>query len=570
MSTSRARTGHFPRVSCRAARAHVSPDGIAVLVSIAVVWGTATCVLAQDGTSSQARGKHGVVAAGRQTAVDAGMEILRQGGNAVDAAVATIFVQTVVESRSVCFGGEVPIIIFDAKKQEVFVLNGMGAAPKMANAAWFREHKNGKIPRDDPTAAAVPSLLHTCLTALEQFGTLRFADVVQPMLRMLDTDEPRWKGELARNLRLAIDAEQKAPDRRAGMEAARDYFYRGPVARDLDEWSQKNGGLLRYDDLANHQTMIESSARTDYRGYTVHKCGTWTQGPFLLQTLKLLESFDLKAMGPNRADYVHTVTEAMKLTLADRDTYYGDPRHVAVPLDALLSGKYADIRRPLIDRLHASRELLPGDPRAGRPKLGMAPSDYTTTSAPARDTTTCLVADSWGNVVAATPSGWSGVVAGQTGIVLGSRLISFNLWEGHPNCIAPGKRPRITLTPTVVCQEGKPVLAISVAGGDLQDQTTLQVLLNVIEFGMPLVEAVTAPRFSTAHHVNSFNQTAPELGSLTVHRDVGDEVVAELKTRGHDVKTSRGAIGAPVIITVNGGDLSAAGDPQAGRHVGAY
>ncbi len=544
------------------------------LFSLLVAAGLTSFVVAQQpaANTANARGSQGAVAAARQAAVDAGMEILGQGGNAIDAAVATILTQTVVESRSVCFGGEVPIIVYDAKRNVVEVLSGMGAAPQLATLEWFRLNKAGKIPRDDPAGAAVPSVLHTCLTALDRYGTLRFAEVAQPLLRALDHDEPRWYGDLAKHVRRAMEEEKNAPDRNRGIHAVIDYFYRGPVARELDDWSKKNGGLIRYDDLAAHQTFIEAPVSINYRGCTVYKCGPWTQGPFLLQTLRLLEGFDLKSMGHNRTDYVHTVLEAMKLALADRDTYYADPRLVDVPISQLFSDEYSLMRRSLIDPARASVALRPGDPLHGKSLLGMEPADYTQPAGLTRDTTTCLVADKWGNVVAATPSGWSGVVAGNTGVVLGSRLISFNTWEGHPNCIAPGKRPRITLTPTLVCKDGKPVLAISVAGGDLQDQTTLQVLLNVVEFGMDPNMAVTAPRFSTTHHVGSFNQTKPDLGSLSIYKSVGEQVLGELKSRGHNVREVTGVIGHPVAIAIDpdSSDKQVAGDALAGRRVAAY
>lgn len=547
------------------------------LFSLILATGLAPFAIAQPpapAAPANARGSQGAVAAGRQAAVDAGMEILARGGNAIDAAVATILTQTVVESRSVCFGGEVPIIVYDAKRNVVEVLNGMGAAPQLASVEWYRQNKAGKIPRDDPAGAAVPSVLHTCLTALDRYGTVRFADVAQPLLRALDHDEPRWYGELAKQIRRALVEEQNAQDRSRGIHSVIDYFYRGPVAKELDDWSKKNGGLIRYDDLAAHQTFIEAPVSIHYRGFTVYKCGPWTQGPFLLQTLRLLEGFDLRSMGHNRPDYVHTVVEAMKLGLADRDTYYADPRLVDIPLRQLLSDEYTGLRRSLIDPQRASTALRPGDPRGGKSLLGIEPAAYTQPVGVTRDTTTCLVADKWGNVVSATPSGWSGVVAGNTGVVLGSRLISFNTWEGHPNCIAPGKRPRITLTPTMVCKDGKPVLAISVAGGDLQDQTALQVLLNVVEFGMDPSLAVTAPRFSTAHHVGSFNQTKPELGSLSIYRSVGDQLLSELKSRGHLVREVTGVIGHPVAIAIDPGSsdkqIHIAGDAVAGRRVAAY
>jgi gamma-glutamyltranspeptidase/glutathione hydrolase len=270
-----------------------------------------------------------------------------------------------------------------------------------------------------------------------------------------------------------------------------DYFYRGPIAREIDAWSRANGGLIRYSDLATHVTRIEEPASATYRGHTVYKCGVWNQGPYLLQTLQLLEGFDVKSLGHNRPDAIHLTVEAMKLALADRDVYYADPLFEDVPLRELLSPKYVAMRRPLIDMKQASLVQRPGDPRGGKALLDAADARRGL-GGPANDTTTCVVADGQGNVVAATPSGFSGPVIGDTGIWLGSRLQSFNIWEGHPNCIQPGKRPRITLTPTLVLKDDKPVIAVSVAGGDLQDQVTLQVLLNVIDFGLKPADAVTA------------------------------------------------------------------------------
>ena len=351
-----------------------------------------------------------------------------------------------------------------------------------------------------------------------------------------------------------------------------DCFYRGPVARELDAWSRANGGLIRYADLATHVTRVEDPVSIDYRGYTVYKCSTWTQGPYLLQTLRLLEQFDLKSLGHNSPDYVHLLVEAMKLALADRDTYYSDPLLSGVPLEELLSKQYAQLRRPLIDMKVASLQQRPGDPVSGKALLGISPASYRPLRGGVNDTTTCLVADRWGNVVAATPSGWGGVLAGKTGIVLGSRLRSFNTWRGHPNCITPGKRPRITLTPTLVLKRGKLITAMSVAGGDMQDQVTLQLLLAQVEFGFTPSEAVTAPRFVTNHLIGSFNQPPPRLGSLSIYQAVGEDTIKALKARGHRLRTAKPPLAHPVMLTVDQttGRKQAAGDPKARRHARAY
>jgi gamma-glutamyltranspeptidase/glutathione hydrolase len=518
----------------------------------------------------QASGHQGAVAAGGREAVAAGLAILQDGGNAADAAVATILALGVTDSSSFGLGGEVPILTFDARRRVVEVYCGQGAAPRLATRDHFAARD--AIPASGIEAAAVPGALDACLTLLDRQGTKTFAVVVAPTLRLLDRHARPWHADLARTLRRLVAAEQSSPtDRRRGLRLAADAFYRGPIAWELDAWCRAHGGLLRYSDLATHATRVEEPVAVAYRGYTICKCGPWTQGPWLLEALRLLEGFDLKGKGPNRADTIHLTAEAMKLALADRDVYYGDPLFVPVPLPELLSPQYAALRRPLIDERHASLVQQPGDPRAGKALLD--PADIRRgLGGPAKDTTTCVVADAYGNVVAATPSGWSGVRAGATGIWLGSRLQSFNLWEGHPNCIEPGKRPRITLTPTLVLKDGRAVLAVSVAGGDNQDQAALQLILNVIDFGMTPTEAVTAPRFGTRHYVGSFRQTPPALGSLSLPSEVGEATIQDLRSRGHRVSIQSGPVGAPCVLSLDpqSGLIRAAGDPKAGRHASAY
>jgi gamma-glutamyltranspeptidase/glutathione hydrolase len=530
-----------------------------------------TPTLRADEIGWQASGKQGAVAAGGKEAVAAGIAILQKGGNAVDASVATIFALSVTDSERFCFGGEVPIMVYDAKRNVVEVLCGLGTAPKLATQEYFA--KRGGIPaKGSAASAAVPGLLDGCITALDRYGTITFADAAEPALALLDRHEKSWHADLARTIRRLIDAERASPnDRRRGLRHVADAFYRGAIARELDAWCRNNGGLIRYTDLATHVTRIEDPLSVDYRGYQVFKCGVWTQGPYLLQTLRLLDGFDLKAMGQNRPDTVHVMAEALKLALADRDVYYADPLFANVPTDSLLSRSYAELRRPLIDMKKASRARQPGDPGNGKALLAKPPLE-TGAGGPDRDTTTCVVADRFGNVVAATPSGFHGVVAGKTGVFLGTRLQSFNLWKGHPNCIEPGKRPRITLTPGIVFKDGKPVLAISVAGGDLQDQTALQVMVNILDFGMTPAEAVTSPRFATKHHLGSFLQTPPELGSLLLNPDFAKTTIDDLAARGHKITIFPKHLADPSVIVIDQktGMMRAAGDPRAKRHSAAH
>jgi gamma-glutamyltranspeptidase/glutathione hydrolase len=517
---------------------------------------------------SHAAGRRGVVAAGGAEAVAAGVATLEAGGNAVDAAVATLLAQTVTDSGAFCFGGEVPILVYDATRGVVEVIAGQGTAPRLATREYFE--KKGGIPARGIESAAVPATLDALLTALDRFGTRRFADVAVPTLRILDRHEQPWHADLARTIRRLVSAEERSADRRRGLRLVADSFYRGPIAREIDAWSRTHGGLLRYGDLAAHVTRVEEPVTAEYRGFTVVKCGPWTQGPALLQALQLLDGFDLKAMGANSAAAVHVSAEALKLAFADRDVYYADPLFADVPLAGLLAREYAAKRRALIDPAHASLELRPGDPFLGlalrkQPKTGVGPGG------PVNDTSTCLVADRFGNVVAATPSGWSGVLAGETGVWLGSRLQSLDTRAGRPNVIEPGKRPRITLTPTLVLKGGKPAFAVSVAGGDLQDQVTLQMLLNLIDFRLSAADAVTAPRFQTAHHIGSFRQAPPKLGSLGVDTGLDESTIKELKSLGHRVEIIKAPIAAPTILRIDNdsGRVDGAGDPRAGRHTAA-
>ncbi|MGH9759879.1 MAG: gamma-glutamyltransferase family protein, partial [Blastocatellia bacterium] len=371
--------------------------------------------------------------------------------------------------------------------------------------------------------------------------------------------------DLARTLRQLVQAEHRAAaassgseSHHAGLIAARDYFYKGPIAHAMGEFSEKNGGLIRYDDLAGFHAKVEKPAKTLYRGYEVYKTGFWAQGPAMLETLNILEGYDLRAMGHNSADYIHTLVEALKLGLADRDHYYGDPDFVKVPGDELLSKDYAASRRALIESMRASLIQRPGDPVSGKPLLEGNPQPELTGKSSvseaerAHDTTCVNVVDKDGNLFSATPSGaWlPAVVAGDTGLMYGQRLQSFLLTEGHPNTLEPGKRPRITLSPTLVIKEDGPYFVLSTPGGDNQDQALLQALLNVIEFGMNVQEAVESARFETLHLVSSFDDHRFNPGVLNLESRIDAKVADDLKSRGHkvSVQTAFGNPSAPTII----------------------
>lgn len=539
-----------------------------ILTGAAVLSGGST--VAEEAASKsagwKASGMRGAVAGGEAASVNAASKVLEQGGNAADAAATMLLAMSVTDSSLFCFGGEVPIIYHDGATGKVEVIAGMGTAPKLATL----EHFQKGIPRGGPESAAVPAALDAIATLLIRHGTRTFAAAAEPMLALLGAGQEKWHADLRATVGQLIAAEKAAADRPAGLRAVADCFYRGPVAAALDEWSRTNGGLIRAEDLAAHVTRIEEPVTASYRGYTVCKCGPWTQGPCLLQALGLIEGFDVKALGRSSAEAVHLAVEALKLAFADRDVFYADPLFEKVPLEALLADEYTALRRKLIDPDHASLELRPGDPLGGKPLLDRTDPRFGPPGA-SHDTTTCLAADAAGNFVAATPSGWGGVLAGSTGIWLNSRLQSFNRWPHSPNRIAPGKRPRITLTPTLLLRAGRPVLAISVAGGDGQEQAALQMVMNYVDHGMSAAESVAAGRFGTDHHIGSFGQTPPSLGSLVIHADAGEATIAALKAKGHKVRSVVGALWTPCVLQRDEtGRFQAAGDPRAGRHAAAF
>src|SRR6266568_2017536 len=518
---------------------------------------------------SVAAGSQGVVVSGKAAATAAGVKILEQGGNAADAGAATLLALSVTYVGAFCVGGEVPILVYSADQKNVKLLEGQGEAPRDPKAiAWYMEHG---IPDGDVKAAAVPGTIDAVVTLLKLYGTKSFDEVVQPTLAILDAGGRKrietgvnWQADMAVTFRKLVESEKAAKGtRQQRLQAVSDRFYRGDIAAALEAWYIEKGGFLRRADLAAHKTPVVDPLKTTYRGYTVYKAGPLTQGPYLSQTLRLLEGFDLKKMGFNSAGYIHTVIEAEKLALADRDEYYGDPNFVKVPMQQLLSAQYTEMRRKLIDPKKASLELRPGDPYT------MKPTKPPTISGPWHGGTTVMcVTDKFGNVIAATPSGLSSTagVAGRTGIIHGSRLSSLNTFVGTPNVIQPGKRPRITLSPTLLFHDNQPVMAISVAGGDQQDQAAIQVILNYVEFGMSPEEAFKAPRFSTTHFISSFGQDRASLGSLSVPNTLPEEVQADLRARGHVVTVGRGGVGGVALIGIDPKTKQATGvGPAAGK-----
>lgn len=561
------------------------------------------------------RGMRAVVAGGHPLVAEAGLRMLHRGGNAVDAGVAAVLAASVIEFSHFGFGGEVPVIIKMAGGQ-VITINGQGQAPALARREFYEKLDPPLVPSSGPLAVTVPGVLDAMIVALDQYGTKKLSDVMQPAIELAEAfpiDELRvsyirntrsvfekWpesraiflpngevprvgnifvQKDLARTLRELVDVEKKNArrGRHAALESVRDHFYRGPLAKRYCDAIEKAGGQLRPNDMARFRANIDQPTRSNYRGYEIYKVGFWSQGPVMLQAMNILEGYDLKAMGHNSADYVHTLTEAIKLAFADRDRYYGDPQFEKIPAAELLSKEYAALRRSLIDPKSASLEQRPGDPvnmKSIARMIGVLQTGPTAIpeAERANDTTCVNVIDANGNVFSATPSGaWlPAFIAGDTGIPVSNRLQSFLLTPGHPNELEPGKRPRITLTPTVVLKDGAPFAALSTPGGDNQDQALLQVLLNVIEFGMNPQEAVEAARFDSLHFVSSFGDHKFNPGALNLEQRFGKEVIEELKRRGHvvDVKGDFAPSAAPTIVIYDPKSrvIQAGADVRRGRY----
>ena len=519
--------------------------------------------------------RRAAVTAGHYLAAAAGFRILASGGNAFDAAVAMGFVSSVVEPQYFSIGGEVAILIYSAKEKKVWSVSGQGTAPAAATVAWFRQHDIDPVPSTGFLPATVPAAVAAWLTVLERWGSLRLHDVLTPAIELAETGYPAHSGALgtiesalklypstaqvlrpphtpeiaellslpdwAATFRRLLKAADGARLRSESIRKAKDLFYRGEIAARIVDFVRntkakdsagEHNGLLTSRDLAEYETPVEEPVSASYRGRQVYKCGPWTQGPVFLQQLKLLEGFDLRSLGHNSPNYIHTLVEAAKLAYADRDAYYGDPRFVHVPLDRLLSDAYAAQRRQLIDPVRASMELRPGG--------GSRSLFFKRTGLPAGfdDTTHLDACDEHGNMIAATPSGgWinmSPIIPG-LGFPLSVRGQMFWLDPQHPNCIQPGKRPRTTITPSLVLHDGQPILAFGTLGGDDQDQWTLQFFLNYLEFGMNLQEALDAPTFNTEHFHESWSGHKAHLGMLSAESRITSSTLDDLRDRGHKV-----------------------------------
>ncbi len=554
-------------------------------------------------------GTRGVVTSGHYLATAGGFRIMEQGGNAIDAAAAMCFCLNVLEPASNGIGGEAPTLIYSAKEGKTFAVSGMGWSPRGFTIDWCREHGIDLIPGDGYLPACVPAVVDTWAAAVARFGTMSFAQILQPAIELAENGFPVYPrlrerlfpmvdrflslyptsaalycpngrvpevGEVIRNPELAnamktmaaAEDQAKGRGRISGIEAARDAFYKGPIAEAIVDFASNNPvedasgkahtALMAYEDLAEWQATVEEPISCDYRGLEVYKCPSWTQGPVFLQLLGLVEGFRLEELGHNSSDYLHTYIESLKLAFADREAYYGDPEFDQVPLDTLLSKDYSSMRREMIER-EASMQLRPGDLGQGMPEyalrdvgednrmaLGVAAGqiqDLGLDHAHTGDTTHLDAVDREGNMVASTPSGgWIGtspVIKG-LGFPLGTRGQMFYLNANRPNALAPHKRPRATLTPTLVTREGEPFMVFGTPGGDAQEQWTSQFFLNYIDFGMDIQEALDAPTVHTTHFPSSFYPRPAYPARVVAESRIPSQAIEGLRRRGHQVQMTDG------------------------------
>jgi gamma-glutamyltranspeptidase/glutathione hydrolase len=549
-------------------------------------------------TRPEIQGNFGVVATTHWIASSAGMSILERGGNAFDAAVAAGFVLQVVEPHLVGPGGDLPAIVYSAAKGRVEVICAQGPAPAGATIETYRAEGLALIPSDGLLATVVPGSFDGWMLLLRDYGSMRLRDVLEPAIHYCETGHPvlarvcdtisgmadffrdHWPTShetwlpggaapkphatvcnpaLAKTWRRILAEAETGASREAQIEKARDTFYRGFVAEAIEAYlataevmdgsGMRHRGVLRAADMAKYSASVETPLTYDYHGWTVAKTGPWGQGPVLLQSLALLKGFDIAAMDPAGDEFVHVVTEAMKLAFADREIYYGDPDFSKVPVDRLLADDYNSDRRRLIGR-DAATELLPGRLHGFEKQydttmrmLGEASGEgavYEPTMAHLSqkrgDTVHLDVIDRHGNMISATPSGgWlqsSPTVPG-LGFCLNSRAQMFWLEPGLPTSLAPGKRPRTTLSPSLALFEGKPRIVFGTPGGDQQDQWQLAFFLHHVHHFDNLQQSIDAPLFHTAHFPGSFHPRTREAASLTAEQNFAPHVLEALSRRGH-------------------------------------
>jgi gamma-glutamyltranspeptidase/glutathione hydrolase len=567
------------------------------------------------------RGQHGAVSSMRAEATEAARRILDHGGNAFDAIVAGQAALAVTDFPHNGVGADAVVLLYLAGEKKVVSINAEPRAPKLATIEWYEKNNGGQIPESDGLlSGGIPGVVDAWYILLDRWGTMSFEQVLQPAIELAEEGFPLTdhlatmiatttkilkyptttriylpngqapkageifrNPDLARTLRKFVEAERanQSKGRHAALQAARDRFYKGDIAREMADFSEATGGLFRYDDIAEYTAEVETPVSINYHGYQVYKNPSSSQGPAELFALNILEGYDLKELGHNSADYIHINAEAVKLAMADREKYLGDMDFIKIPYAGLLSKDYARERRKLIDLAKASLELRPGSPE--KFMSDTPPSDRHVQvvldgeADSSGDTSYIGVVDKDRNMVSFEPSLHSyfgtGVVMGTTGIIFNCRGDYYSLVRGEANALEPGKRPRSTLQSTLVMKDGQPFAIIGSPGGDDQVMRTMQTLINLVDFGMNIQQAIEAPRWSTHSFPASPFPHTMYPGDLSVESRIPEATQQALMARGHKLHVSGPwSLGqnAAIVVDMKTGVLSAGADPRVDAYAWAW
>lgn len=504
-------------------------------------------------TRSEVIAQHGMACTSQPLATQAALDILKKGGNAVDAAIAANAVLGLVEPTGNGIGGDLFAMVWDAETEQLYGLNASGRSPGSLTIDYFHDNGYEKIPAYGPLPVSVPGCVDGWFELHDRFGSLDMQEIMAPAIGYaregfpvteliayywaigtqrlsryphvadvyMPEGRPPAKGEVFKNPALAHTLETIASE-------GRDAFYKGTIARTISDFMEEQGGFLSYEDLASHTSEWVEPVSANYRGYEVWELPPNGQGIAALQILNILEGYDIASMGFGSAEYIHHFVEAKKLAFEDRARFYADPDFSRVPVEALVSEDYAARRRKLIDPFRASNTLDAGEVEHG-------------------NTIYLTVADQDGNMVSLIQSNYRGMGSGMCppglGFILQDRGELFSLEEGHPNAYEPGKRPFHTIIPAFVTREGRPWMSFGVMGGAMQPQGHAQIIINMVDFGMNLQEAGDAPRIRHSGSSQPTGETMSDGGRVYLESGIHPEVIRELILRGHDVRHSQGGFG---------------------------
>jgi gamma-glutamyltranspeptidase/glutathione hydrolase len=568
-----------------------------------------------------------MAATGTPWATKAALDVMDNGGNAFDAGMAALLALNVTYPEAASFPSIAPTLIYDAQKDEVLSYCGIGTAPEKATIEFFRSKGHKTIPEMGILAQLLPGSPDAIVSILEKYGTMSFGDISEEAIRLAEEGFPvhsmmfkhfdlslierlgyrmmmpynvdvymggRWwrplhhkemfrQPDLARTLQAMADAEKEALEnggtRSDGLKAARDYFYKGPVADAIVKMHEEEGGLFTKKDLANYSGYWEKPLTGQFGEYTIHANQTWCQGAVLPMALQILEGIDLRSMDRDSPEYIHTVIQALELAMADREAYFGDPNFVDVPIEGLLNKDYAALRRKAMTpgkafgKMPAAGDPIPFIEDAIKIEAPERPSKMLARTGNASkryliDTSYLAVTDAEGNSISLTPSDFpvSPMVPG-TGLCLGIRMTQFRLDPDHPAALMPGKRPRVTPNASMVTRDGKLFMTFGTPEGDQQPQALTQVFLNLIVFGMDIQDAIDAPRFRSKNFPDSFSPHVYNPGSLVLEKSLYDKMGKELEVIGYKIEVvedwdSNMGAACAIIRDPATGKLTGAADPR--------